>query len=127
MMSQIRNLANTPEPAPVNEDETLPALWDLVISDFEKRYCGDEKVKKDIVQLMHDRDAFGFEKYHCHLKNKNGRSFYRDLLSELLDACVYAKGLSREKDCFDENLYNTYTDILKLLVRLYEIHLEENG
>jgi len=122
----MNSVANTPEPNPVNLDNDQPALWDLVIEDFDHRYIGDEKIKAEIIQLMNDRDEFGLKKYSIHLKNKNGRSFYNDLLCELLDAAVYSKGLLRENDCFDENLYKIYTDILKLLVYLCEIHKDVN-
>jgi hypothetical protein len=59
----MNNPANTPEPHPINQDESQPALWDLVIKDFEKRYGGDDEIKKGIVQLMIDRDNFGLGAY----------------------------------------------------------------
>ena len=93
-----------------------------MIKDFEKRYGGDDEIKKGIVQLMIDRDNFGLGKYHCHLKINNRRSFYNDLVSELLDASVYSYGLLKEQESFNDNLYKMYTDILKTLVYLYELH-----
>jgi hypothetical protein len=123
----MNSAANTPEPMPINSDDNQSALWDLVIEDFQRKYCGDETIKAEIIQLMKDRDEFGYSKYKVHLKIKNGRSFYNDLMAELLDAVVYSKGLTKEKNCFDKNLYNIYTDILKLLVYLYEYNKENNG
>lgn len=65
-----------PQPAPVPNGN--PALWDLVIED------------------MRQRDNFGRAKYGTPLQTGNGRDFAVDLLQELLDAAVYAKGLSIE-------------------------------
>ena len=115
-----QNLANTPEPNPVNSDESQPALWDKVISDFEYHYMGDKKVKSDIVQMMKDRKIFGFYKYGCYLKIHNGRNFIHDGLQELLDASVYLCGAVDEHES-KGLLYETYKDTLKLLSRLYEI------
>ena len=120
------NPANTPEPNPVNSDDTQLGLWDLVIKDFVEKFCGNEKVKSEIISLMQDRDEFGYKKYSVHLKIKNGRSFYNDLLSELLDASVYAKGIIEECETFCDETQDIYFEILKLIVRLYEYQMEKN-
>ena len=118
----MNNPANTPEPMPVNQDDDQPVLWDLVIKDFKNKFCGDSK--EDIIQLMRDRDFFGYAKYKVHLKVHNGRSFYNDLIQELLDSACYAKGLCEESSFFDDDLQDIYYGILKLLVLLYE---HQNG
>jgi tRNA threonylcarbamoyladenosine biosynthesis protein TsaB len=91
-------------------------------------FIGDsnEKVKSEIISLMQDRDEFGYKKYSVHLKIKNGRSFYNDLLSELLDASVYAKGIIEECETFCDETQDIYFEILKLIVRLYEYQMEKN-
>lgn len=63
-----------PQPDP-EKDPNSPALWDLVIND------------------MRARDRFGEGKYKTRLKPNNGRDFLVDLYQELLDACVYVRGL----------------------------------
>ena len=120
----MNNPANTPEPHPINQDESQPALWDLVIKDFENKFFGDDKVKSGIIKLMRDRDNFGFQKYKVHLKNKNGRSFYNDSFSEFLDGACYTKGLIREQGTVDDCLQEIYMNLLKSLVQLYEWELE---
>ena len=122
----MNNPANTPEPNPINLDDGQPALWDLVIKDFTEKFCGNEKVKSEIISLMQDRDKFGYKKYSVHLKIKNGRSFYNDLLSELLDASVYAKGITEECENVCDETEDIYFEILKLIVRLYEYQMEKN-
>jgi hypothetical protein len=123
----MNNPANTPEPMPVNRDDNQPVLWDLVIEDFDKKFFGDNKIKNQIIELMHDRDNFGFQKYGVRLKNKNGRSFFNDVFSELLDGACYAKGLAREQEIVDDDLEEIYMNILKSLVLLYEWKWEHNG
>jgi hypothetical protein len=123
---KANNPANTPEPKPINSDDEQPPLWGLVIDDFAEKFYGNEKVKSEIISLMQDRDSFGYKKYSVNLKTKNGRSFYNDLLSELLDASVYAKGIIEECETFCDETQDIYFDILKLVVRLYEYQMEKN-
>ncbi len=114
------NPANTPEPMPINLDDTQPALWEFVISDFNKKYIGDEETKKDVIKLMKDRDAFGVLKYGVHLKTNNGRNFINDAIQEALDLAVYLKGIIEEnKD--NEIIKEKYWEVLDIIVQLYKI------
>ena len=119
-MEKNMSEANTYQPAPINKDDNLPPLWDLVIKDVERYYRGNEKTKSAIIQLMRERDLFGVKKHGCHLKVNNGRLFYADSIAEILDATVYLKGLSEEDNAVDDELDNIYKDSVKLLIRLYQ-------
>jgi hypothetical protein len=88
------SVANTPEPKPVNTDDNEPILWDLVIEDFKEKIGGSTEFN-GLINLMKERDVFGYQKYGVHLKNKNGRSFKNDALQEGLDFLVYIKGILR--------------------------------
>lgn len=67
-----------PQPPPTHN--TLPAVWDLVISD------------------MRARDKFGRDKYGTPLQPHNGRDALSDAYQEGLDLCVYLRQALFERD-----------------------------
>lgn len=69
--------ANDQPPPAVN---SLPAVWDLVISD------------------MLARDRTGEQRYGARLQPHNGRDTLRDAYEEALDLCVYLRSLMYERD-----------------------------
>lgn len=74
-MSDIRD-PETDQPAPIPNDR--PYIQDLVMADIE------------------ERKQFGIRKYGTALQAHNGRSMLKDLYEELLDACIYIRGLLQE-------------------------------
>lgn len=66
------------QPDPVHNE--LPAAWDLVLADIEKR------------------DKFGEAKYGTRLQPHNGRDTLRDVYEEALDMVVYLRTLIYERD-----------------------------
>lgn len=66
------------QPNPIPNES--PAIIDLVIEEFKQR--------KDI----------GLARYGTVLQANNGRDALRDLLDELLDACVYIRQVMEERD-----------------------------
>ena len=114
-----------PDVLAVTANDFTIQIAETLLKDFKNKFCGDSK--EDIIQLMRDRDFFGYAKYKVHLKVHNGRSFYNDLIQELLDSACYAKGLCEESPFFDDNLQDIYYGILKLLVLAYESYKEANG
>ena len=126
----MNNPANTPEPSPINADENQPALWDLVIKDFELGLCNRSKEYKDgLIQLMDDRNLFGIEKYGVPLKINNGRSFINDSLSENLDMLAYLKGiLCEENQPYKRWLIEqSYENAQESILMLYEYFLMEKN
>jgi hypothetical protein len=67
-----------PQPPPI--ENSLPAVWDLVIHDMEVR----------------DKD--GFRKYGTRLQPFNGRDSLIDAYQEALDLCVYLRQAIYERD-----------------------------
>ena len=125
-----KNFANTPEPNPVNSDDTQPALWDLVIADFEFGFLGCQDYKDGILKLMRDRHSFGIEKYGVPLKVKNGRSFINDSVQENLDILPYLKGiLCEEKHPYKRWLIEeAYRSAQQSIILLYEyIYVKEKN
>ncbi len=66
------------QPAPTPND--TPPIADLVIADMARR------------------KRVGIERYGVALQANNGRDMLRDLYEELLDACVYIRGVMAERD-----------------------------
>lgn len=66
------------QPTPVAN--SLPAAWDLVMTD------------------MRERDRFGKDKYGVRLQPNNGRDFLADAYQEALDLAVYLRGAIYERD-----------------------------
>lgn len=66
------------QPDPIPNDG--PAIVDLVVADFA------------------ERKRIGIERYGVALQAHNGRDMLRDLYDELLDACVYIRGVIAERD-----------------------------
>lgn len=81
-LADLRQVAGvalaTDQPAPVAN--SLPAAWDLVMTD------------------MRTRDRFGKEKYGVRLQPENGRDFLADAYQEALDLAVYLRGALYERD-----------------------------
>lgn len=73
-----KKIASTPQPPPVRNGN--PSCHDLVL--------------KDLIE----RRAFGIDKYGVTLQPGNGRDFKVDLYQELLDACVYIRGVIFEEE-----------------------------
>jgi hypothetical protein len=119
----MNNVANTLEPNPINSDDSQPALWDLVIKDFNRLYIGSEKTKSAVSILMKERDAFGHKKYSIHLKIHNGRNFLNDSAQEAYDLIVYLRGAIEENKHPEKRdvLEEIYKDTLNTIVKLYEI------
>jgi hypothetical protein len=116
------SIANTPEPKPVNSDDNQPVLWDLVIEDFKEKVNSTNRFD-GLIELMKERDNFGFQKYGVHLKNKNGRSFKNDALQEGLDLLVYLKGILRGQHSPADMwlLENAYEDVFCAVATLYQL------
>lgn len=51
-----------------------------------------------VIGDMKDRYSLGVARYGMGVRVGNGRDMLRDLYEELLDACVYARGLMEERD-----------------------------
>ena len=64
-------MLNDPQPKPAQN--TLPAVWELVIAD------------------MRERDKIGRRKYGVPLQPHNGRDPLVDLYQEILDSAVYLR------------------------------------
>ena len=122
MITQKHNPANTPEPSPINSDDTQPALWDLVIADFEFGFLGCQDYKDGILELMRNRHRFGIKKYGVPLKVKNGRNFLNDSIQENLDILPYLKGiLCEEKRSYQRWLIEeAYRSAQESIILLYE-------
>lgn len=71
-------IVNQPQPAPSGNE--LPAVWDLVMSDFK------------------ERDETGMRKYGTRLQPHNGRDILIDIYQELMDAVVYTRQAIFERD-----------------------------
>lgn len=67
-------------PQPDPRENSLPAVWDLVITD------------------MQARDQEGLKKYGMHLQPHNGRDVLVDSYQEALDLCVYLRQAIYERD-----------------------------
>lgn len=86
------------QPAPIPNDK--PALWPMVIEDFEN-YCTKELIRKtphlsSVIADMNSRDQFGRKKYGVPLQMHNGRNAINDAYEELLDGAVYLKQAIQE-------------------------------
>lgn len=74
----------TEQPAPVANQH--PPIVPQVIADLEARM------------------ALGIQRYGLALQPENGRDMLRDLYEELLDACVYIRGVLAERDLQRERM-----------------------
>ena len=93
-----RTAAEFGQPAPIPNDK--PALWPMVIEDFEN-YCTKEVIRKtphlsSVIADMNSRDQFGRKKYGVPLQMHNGRNAINDAYEELLDGAVYLKQAIQE-------------------------------
>lgn len=66
------------QPDPIKNN--YPAVWDLVMAD------------------MKERDAVGEVRYNTRLQPHNGRDMLKDAYAEVLDLCVYLRGVIYERD-----------------------------
>lgn len=51
-----------------------------------------------VIQDMQKRLSVGIQRYGTGLQAHNGRDMLKDLYDELMDACVYIKGVIYERD-----------------------------
>lgn len=107
-------LSATEQPDPIANER--PAIWELVIGDFNIDPIDETaaKVQALILRDMFDRDAWGRSKYKVPLQPFNGRDALVDLYQEILDAIVYTKQYLYETN--DENFIQIY-DSLKAKLR----------
>jgi len=70
-----------PEPNPINKGVNVP---DILIEWLEKR-----DNSKEIIQLIKERDEFGYKKYGQHLTSQDGRNTVEDARQELGDLMQY--------------------------------------
>src|SRR5712692_9563671 len=80
-----------------------PSMHDLVIRDILSREpqwdlsVGTARhIRDQVAADLFERKRFGILKYGTILQAGNGRSFLLDLLEELMDATVYARGRLQE-------------------------------
>lgn len=73
-------LKQRPEDQPLPVRNELPYIQDLVIADIERR------------------KQIGIQRYGTALQPHNGRDMLQDLYEELMDACIYIKGVMHERD-----------------------------
>lgn len=80
-MSDVRD-PDTDQQLPIKNDK--PYIQDLVLADIEAR------------------KQLGIRKYGTALQAGNGRDMLQDLYEEILDACIYLRGLIEENKSSEE-------------------------
>ena len=83
-MKKIYKMESKPEPHPLNHGKDIPQLliaW--ISSNFT------QTIKDDAINLIHERDNYGYKKYGQHLMSEDGRNTIEDARQELGDLLQY--------------------------------------
>ena len=119
------SITNEKQPDPVPSQAV--STWEKVIEDYEK-IASDEITKKEMIQLMVDRNNFGIKKYNTPIQPFNGRDNLGDCLQEMFDAVVYIKNEHLEKDNkVVEELYKSILDMTEITYLLWKKRKESKN
>lgn len=105
------------QPSPISNSD-LPEdhqdMWRNIINEYGSIY-------PTILNLFHERRNYGIECYKTPLQVSNGRNAIADLISEHLDAIVYAEIIRLEKPYMEEYIRNHQKYLLDVIERLIEL------
>lgn len=108
---------NTPQPAPVSTARSLdvwPAIYGKLYVDAE---VSKSVKKKELADIMRDRDMAGRGKYGCPLQSHNGRNAKIDALQEALDLVAYTYQVFLETNKASD--YALHDAALQLCMAMY--------
>lgn len=101
---------SVPEPLPKNKG--IYVTKSLI--EWIKNNNFDQKISKDTIQLLQERDNFGFEKYGQHLRSDDGRNTIEDARQEIGDLLQYVYKAKLNNENLDK-IRSTFYVLLELL------------
>lgn len=93
-------------------------MWKNVINHFGKKY-------PTIINLLNERRQYGIDIYGTPLQLSNGRNAIADLISEHLDALVYAEIIRIEKPVLETYIRYHQKYLLEVIVLFTDLLHEE--
>jgi hypothetical protein len=108
--------SSVPEPPPINNGEIVP---DALINYLNSAKQDFRNGIANLINLIHQRDAFGRAKYGQPLMTKDGRNGIEDAKQELGDLLQYlmkCKLAGEEISEEDRNLFLTGLTVIKILL-----------
>jgi len=94
-------------------------LWKLVISDFNKAYCGSEEIKKNVIELIRNKII--------DLKINEERNFITGALVGAVNLAVCLKGIIKKNNYINGIIVEKYWEVLDIIVQLYELSKKDKS